>query len=283
MLGRIAALHAISDLFASHAQPHHALALLTLPSAMGYLQQDDITHILAGAIVALHENGAYLSGGHTAQGQGSVYQDMQVGFAVTGIRDRTPLYTPQDGDAIILTKPLGIGMIMAGHKQGHPLANGQLRDAAIAVMAESNGQAADVLKSFGRFPMTDVTGFGLIRHLMSLMTGLDDNRHSAELISTSLPFIQTDSSSVLELALNGVESSIMRKNKAAAPFVPDGDIKIPPSLLFDPQTGGGLLAIVPQAQCPFIMAKLLDHGMNAAHIGHIRHDGFAQIKVRAEW
>ena len=283
-LGRIAALHAMSDLYASHAKPHHALALLTLPAAMADLQKDDITQILAGAMVAFYENGAYLAGGHTAQSDGDA---MQVGFAVTGFREKADIYQPKDGDALIMTKPIGVGMVMAGHKQGHPLATGQLRDAAIDVMSQSNGIAADVLDHYGRFPMTDVTGFGLIRHLSSLVSGINEGDHSAELVASVLPFIQTDDYSVVDLAERGVESSITYKNKAAAPFIHDsahdGEPRLPEALFYDPQTGGGLLVIVPREQSVEILDALIDQGVSAAHIGTFKVDGNAQIKVRATW
>jgi selenide,water dikinase len=267
-LGRIAALHAMSDLFASHARPHHALAMLTLPVALADLQKDDIIQLLAGAMLAFHENGAYLAGGHTAQSR-----DLQVGFAVTGFTDNMPLYDVQDGDALIITKPLGVGMIMAGHMKGHPDATGVLREAAIDVMSRSNGTAASIIGKFGTFPMTDVTGFGLIRHCYSLLGNIGDGAHSALINTNAIPLID----GVLALARDGVESSLATKNAAAAPV--QGKSDLPPAILYDPQTGGGLLAVVPVGQVKDIMAALLAAGQDAAHIGRVKTDGKAQIKV----
>ena len=81
MLGMIAARHAMSDLFASNADPKAALAIITLPSARIQLQQDDISQLMTGAMLALHEDGASLTGGHTSEGE-----TMQIDFAITGTR-----------------------------------------------------------------------------------------------------------------------------------------------------------------------------------------------------
>ncbi|MGU9962254.1 MAG: selenide, water dikinase SelD [Candidatus Puniceispirillales bacterium WSBS_2018_MAG_OTU23] len=266
LLGRIAALHALSDLFASHATPHSALAILTIPSALASLQKDDITQLLAGAMVAFSEHGAYLAGGHTAEAR-----DAQIGFAVTGFALEGRGYTPKDGDAIILTKPIGIGMVMAAHRQAHPLATGAMRGDAIAVMTRSNGHAADVFRKFGRFPMTDVTGFGLGRHLLSLLSGLKTG--SAMLKADALPVLD----GAIQLAMDGVQSSLAGQNAISAPI--KTNIAFPSALLHDPQTGGGLLAIVPQAKAKAILAALHKIGdTDAAIIGKFKQDG-AQITL----
>ncbi len=276
VLGRIAALHALSDLYASNAEPHHGLAVLTLPSALAALQKDDITQVLAGAMVAFDECGAYIAGGHTAQADA-----MQVGFAVTGFTDGTPLYTPKNGDALILTKPLGTGLVLAGHNHGHELATGVMRDAAIAVMCQSNGDAAAVLKRFDTFPMTDVTGFGLLRHGLSLLARIGDGSGSAVLFTSALPVLD----GAKELAMKGIESSITAMNKAAAPFTDSRDEHddMPEAVLYDPQTGGGLLAIVPHEQVQDIMSELRMAGHDAAHIGWFKDDGHARFEVSTTW
>ncbi len=276
MLGRIAALHALSDLHASNAAPHHGLAILTLPTALAALQKDDITQLLAGAMTAFHEEGAFIAGGHTAQADA-----MQVGFAVTGFTDGTPTYTPKDGDAVILTKPLGIGITLAGHNQGHALATGHMRDAAINVMSQSNGIAARVMQQFAPFPMTDVTGFGVLRHGLSLLASIGQGDGSLELFTTALPLID----GVKELAGDGVQSSITAQNKAAAPFVDlrDEDDDMPDAVLYDPQTGGGLMAVVPHEDVQAITAALNEAGCDAVHMGWFKDDGNAQVEVSTIW
>ena len=269
ILGRIAALHAMSDLCASHAKPHSALAILTLPHAFSTLQKNDITQILAGAMLALHQHGAVLAGGHTSAGA-----DLQVGFAVTGLASDTPIYAPRDGDALILTKPLGIGVIMAAHAEGrHVLADGLARQAAIDVMAQSNGVAADILAEFGCFPMTDVTGFGLARHGLSLASTIGDGTASLVVDMDGLPVLKP----ALSLAQDGVASSLFHANQLAAPV--KGDHPALP-LIYDPQTGGGLLAVVPQDKADAILQKLLEAELDAAMIGRISLDGQAEIRIK---
>ena len=269
ILGRVAALHAMSDLFASHAKPHSALAILTLPHAFSTLQKNDITQILAGAMLALHQHGAKLSGGHT-----SASADLQVGFAVTGLTSDKPLYTPQDGDALILTKPLGIGVIMAGHAEGnHDLADGLARHAAIEVMAQSNGDAANIFAEFGCFPMTDVTGFGLARHGLSLASTIGDGTASLEFDLDNLPLL----SPALSLVEDGVASSLFHANRLAAPA---RGVHPALPLIYDPQTGGGLLAVVPHGKADAILQKLLDAELDAAITGRISLDGQAEIRIK---
>ena len=267
MLGRIAALHAMSDLFASHAQPHSALAILTLPHAFSRLQKNDITQILAGAMLALREHGADLVGGHTSAGA-----ELQVGFAVTGIASNDDITLPKDGDALILTKPLGIGVIMAAHAQGHHLATGLIRQKAIDVMAQSNGIAAKILADAGTFPMTDVTGFGLGRHGLSLAASIGDGTSSLEIDLASLPVIAP----ARELIADGVASSLFEANALAAPILSAASDS---GLLHDPQTGGGLMAVVSAAEASMIVQKLRSSAVDAAVIGRISFDGRAEITL----
>ena len=239
---------------------------------MAVLQKDDITQLLSGAMLALHEEGAYLAGGHTSQAQ-----DLQVGFAVTGLSEHKDIYKPKDGDALILTKPLGIGLIMAGHQQGHPIATGLVRDAAIDVMCQSNGKAAQILNKFGIYPMTDVTGFGFIRHTYSLLEQIDDGLGSADIITSALPYID----GVIELALDHISSSILSKNMISAPVI--GQTSFPQSILHDPQTGGGLLAIVPHEDAHNIASALIDDGLQAAHIGWYKQDRQSSVRIADTW
>ncbi|MGC6484942.1 MAG: selenide, water dikinase SelD [Candidatus Puniceispirillales bacterium] len=268
-LGCIAARHAMSDLFASHAQPLNALAIITLPAALARLQQDDISQIMAGAMAALHEDGAQLSGGHTSEGN-----SLQVGFAVTGTDKGLSLLTPQKGDRLVLTKPLGVGLIMAAHGQGERRASGLLRAAAVASMEQSNGPAAQVFGRHGAFAMTDVTGFGLARHTLSLLSrgapGL-----SAVFHHSSVPVIP----GVAELIGLGMASSLNTMNRKAAPLIMETPVA--ETIYHDPQTGGGLLAAIPSAQLDAVLADLDAEGITAASIGTITADGAPQIRVVA--
>lgn len=267
LLGKIAARHAMSDLFASNVTPHSALAIITLPEARQQMQQDDIAQLMAGGMLALHEDGATLGGGHTSQGK-----TLQIGFSVTGFDQGKPAPEPQPGDVLILTKPLGIGVIMAGHASGHPAADGQLRETAIATMLESNGRAARILNAFGPVAMTDVTGFGLARHTLSLLSR-GGKALSATIYDSKLPVI----GGVDPLIAGGMHSSLYPLNKAAATVIMEtatSDV-----IYHDPQTGGGLLIAMPEAKAEAALTRLVDGGIAASKIGVVTADGAPQIRV----
>jgi len=271
LLGRIAALHALSDIFASNSKPETALAVLTLPSALARLQEDDITQILAGAMLALAESGTRLVGGHTSESSA-----LQVGFSVTGTRPKSLLLPrPEEGDALILTKPLGTGLIMAAHARGMSEANGDLRDKAIAIMAESNGPAAELLQQYGPLMMTDVTGFGLARHLRSLLDRAQGRTLSAECDHMALPVIE----GACALAGLGIRSSLAGMNERSAPLIPLGSIDT--GIYHDPQTGGGLLAIVPKERITALLQHAENQNVFLSRIGTIRDDGLGQTRIRA--
>ena len=268
LLGRIAALHALSDIHASHARPLAALAMLTLPPAAARLQQDDAGQIMAGAELALAEEGARVSGGHTAEGPA-----MQVGFAVTGeALDGGAPAPPADGDARVLTKPLGVGIVMAAHGAGCRLADGECRNRAIAVMSRSNRHAAALLGRHGRFALTEVTGFGLARHTRSLLER-PGRGQSAVFDPAALPLIR----GVRALLEAGFESSLAGMNRAAAPL--HGGPTGVDGVLHDPQTGGGLLAAVPARHLEAVLAGAEAGGQTFAVVGRVVEDGLGQIRL----
>ena len=270
MLGRIAALHAVSDIHACHARPLEALALLTLPAATAELQREDATQILAGAMAALAEEGIRLAGGHTAGGPA-----MQVGFAVTGEALGDGAVAPlKGGEALVLTKPLGVGVVMAAHGAGCRLADGDCRNRAIASMARPNGIAAALFARHGRFPMTDVTGFGLARHALSLL-GRQGKGLSAEFTTSSLPLIE----GVEALIEAGFSSSLEAMNRRSAPL--DGKAAAASAIYHDPQTGGGLLAAVPDRVLGKVLADAGKKGVALAVIGRVVDDGLARVRVAA--
>ena len=268
MLGMIAARHAMSDLFASNGDPKAALAIITLPSARIQLQQDDISQLMTGAMLALHEDGASLTGGHTSEGE-----TMQIGFAITGIPHEGKQLLPKKDDVLILTKPLGSGIIMAAHGQGMRQANGQIRANAIAAMAQSNGHASRILKAYGNLPMTDVTGFGLARHTLSLLSRGGDDL-SATFSHSALPLL-AGTQRLIDL---GAKSSLHTMNSKAAPVIMEtGGSDV---IYHDPQTGGGLLVAVPPADAKRLLADLTGAGIIAASVGRIDADGAHQIRVQ---
>lgn len=260
VLGRIATLHALSDLFVAHAKPLSALALLTLPRASRAQQQDDVIHLLCGILIALAEHGITLNGGHTASASA-----MQVGLAVNGTRDQGVVERPpQPDEVLILTKPLGIGLIMAGHHQQHPLVTGQMVKRAIDVMTQSNAAAAIKANQDAIYPMTDVTGFGLLRHVRSLVDRYDPNL-GITISASALPVIE----GALDLAQAGIASSMVADNAAAVKVKRQDDNTLSDALFHDPQTGGGLLMIVPPDHAQSLIEGLTETHHNAAIIGKI--------------
>ena len=270
LLGRIAALHALSDLYASHARPLEAQALVTLPAAAARLQREDATQILAGAMAALAEDGARLSGGHTTEGAA-----MQVGFAVTGEAAAGKGEQPvRGGESLVLTKPLGIGVIMAAHAAGSRLADGDCRDRAIAVMAQSNKDAAALATRHGKFAMTDVTGFGLARHAMSLLERQEKSL-SVEFDPAAAPMIDGTE----RLIQAGFRSSLAAMNRKAAPFQDDAMFVDP--IYHDPQTGGGLLVAVPRRHLASLLGAAERKGLSFTVVGGVVNDGLGQLRLKA--
>jgi selenium donor protein len=165
LLGKIIAIHSISDLHAMNAEPISALALCTLPYGIEGKVEDDLVQMLAGACQVLGDEKCSLVGGHTSEGA-----ELAMGLSLHGsvhpskVLQKGPTSA---GQYIILTKPLGTGVIMAADMRA--LSKGIWVKEAISSMLLSNKKAAEVLQSFGCKACTDVTGFGLIGHLIEML------------------------------------------------------------------------------------------------------------------
>ena len=266
MLGRIAAVHSLSDLYAALATPSSALAIINLPEANLSIQTNQLTQILAGGLFALSEAGVKLTGGHTSEGGA-----LSVGFSVTGHSKHKPSVAPfnagSSGDLVlVLTKPLGTGVIMAGHMQ--LVAKAQWIDDAIQQMAVSNQQAAKHFLKKSVLGATDITGFGLARHAQNLSLRLGASGCSLDL--SSLPLLD----GVLPLLSLGIRSSLHDQNRAAVQIdVSDlnndvsAEFNANIETLFDPQTSGGLLGVFPRGIANRLVSTLHKDGQTAAIIG----------------
>ncbi len=255
-LGRIAAVHAMSDIYAANGVPVWAMAAVTLGSARVDLQQSQLAQLMAGGLVALSEAGAQLVGGHTGESEA-----LGIGYAVTGWREGPPsILSAGDNPVLVLTKPLGTGVIMAGHMK--LAARGAWVTAAADMMARGNGLAAATLAPH-RPVMTDVTGFGLARHAMNLAERC--GMQGIEIDLAALPLLD-GAKAMLEA---GHRSTLHPQNRAAVriaganPAAPVADI------LFDPQTSGGLLAALPGAVAPGIIEAFHQSGQPAAIVGRL--------------
>ena len=255
LMARIAATHALGDVWAMGAAPQALLVQVTLPAASERLQADMLAEIMAAAGGVAQAAGAEIVGGHT-----SVGAELTIGFTVTGLAARVVAKGgARPGDALILTKPIGSGTVMAAEMQR--AAPGRAVAAAWAGMTRPLGPAAAVLAPAAH-AMTDVTGFGLAGHLMEMMQAAGT---AATLDLAALPLLPGAEA----LAAAGHASTIAPANRAAL-----GDAVVLPdtpraALLVDPQTGGGLLAAVPEELAGELLAALRALGEDAAIIGRV--------------
>ncbi|MBC58080.1 MAG: selenide, water dikinase SelD [Confluentimicrobium sp.] len=267
MMARIAAVHALGDIWAMGARPQAALATLILPRMRDRMQEHTLREIMAAASAVFGAAGADLVGGHT-----SVGPELTVGFTVTGLHDGTPvgLAGARPGDALILTKPIGSGTLFAAEMQGR--ARGADIAAALAQMAAPLGPAAGVLAPVAH-AMTDVTGYGLAGHLLTILRA---SGAGADLRLADVPLMD----GALTLAEAGVRSSLYPQNAAMLSEVAGADASDARcALLCDPQTAGGLLAAVPADDLDRILDDLMAAGAHAACIGQIV-DGPPLIALR---
>lgn len=260
LFGQIAALHALGDVVAMGGEPTRALAIATVPHAAAAIVEADLFQLLAGARRMLDAHGVTLTGGHSGEGEA-----LSLGFAVTG-RARPEAILRKGGaragDALILTKALGTGLIMAADMRGGVRA--EIGAAALGSMLLSNATAGRRLATSAS-AMTDVTGFGLAGHLveMTRASGL-----SARIDLAALPLLP----GAWMLAQAGYRSSLTAQNEllkdalASEAALTDPEL----ALLFDPQTSGGLLAAVAAQDADACLAALHDAGYAAAsRIGDI--------------
>jgi selenide, water dikinase len=260
VMARIAAVHALGDIWAMGACPHVALAQITLPRMAPMLQAATLDEIMQGAASVFGPAGVDVVGGHSSLGA-----ELTIGFTVTGRAVQAITKAgARPGDAIILTKPLGTGTIMAAEMAMARIPGLVLGEAvaqAMAQMQRPSGPAAAILAPLAH-AMTDVTGFGLAGHLIEILRASGCAAVlEAELILT-LP-------GALELAGAGHASSLAPANRAyvaGAITAADGALT---ALLFDPQTAGGLLATVSGDEATAVLDRLLAAGEQASIIGHV--------------
>ncbi|GAB4384813.1 selenide, water dikinase SelD [Albidovulum sp.] len=255
LMARITAIHAMGDIWSMGARPQAALAQIILPRSSPELQGRSLREIMAAAAEAFGAEGADLVGGHTSLGA-----ELTIGFTVTGIAATRAVTQAgaEPGDWLILTKPIGTGVILAAEMAG--AAPGEVVAAALASMSRPQGAAARLIAPLAH-AMTDVTGFGLAGHLMTMM---EASGSAARLSLAHVPVLP----GAVELAAAGHGSTLLPANRAvmARMFLTEGPRA---DLLFDPQTAGGLLAAVPAAEALDLVRRLRGAGEPAAVIGEV--------------
>ena len=256
VFGKIAANHALSDLFAMGATATTALAIATLPYGVEAVVETTLRDLLQGANEVLREAGVALVGGHTSEGA-----ELSLGFAVNGVIDEGAILRKgglEVGDALILTKALGTGTLFAADMR--LAAKGRWIQGALHSMLQSNQQAALCLAEYRASAVTDVTGFGLLGHLVEMTRA---SNRSAALEIDRLPILD----GARETAAQGILSSLQPQNVRLRRALDDLDRAARHPLyplLFDPQTSGGLLAGLRAERVPDCIARLRALGYEEA-------------------
>jgi len=265
LMARIAAVHALGDVWAMGAAPQAATATIILPRMTPALQGRTLAEVMAVASEVFAAAGAAVVGGHSSMGD-----EMTIGFTVTGICTRAPITIAgaKPGDALILTKLLGSGVILAAEMAGK--AAGADVATCFAAMVQPQGEAAALLCD--AHAMTDVTGFGLAGHLAGICAA---SGVAAVIDLGAVPIM----AGALALAQSGVKSTIWANNRGGAGVVRGANGPIA-DLLFDPQTCGGLLAAVDAQAAEGTLRALREAGYPAAIIGHLT-EGAPEITLRA--
>ena len=267
LFGSIAANHALNDIYAMGGTPHHALALAVLPQGNAEKVSEELFQLLSGARATLDAAHVPLVGGHSSEGEA-----LALGFSVAGRLQGTPLTKRggSAGDRLILTKPLGTGIVFAADMRG--AATSRTVERMLEHMVMSNAAASVILRECGAKAATDVSGFGLGGHLAEML----HVGQGAHLEWSKVPL----SAGVSALANKGFVSSLLPENRRQARALVDPDTISGAimALLFDPQTAGGLLAVVPKEQASACLERLQAAGYgHAADIGFVR--GQAGISV----
>lgn len=266
VFGRVAANHSLGDVFAMGAEAQSATAVATVPYGIESKVEDIVFQMMTGAVEVLNEAGCALVGGHTGEGR-----ELALGFAVNGLISPDQVMSKSGlkaGDKLILTKAIGTGTLFAAHAK--LAAKGRWIDTALTSMMQSNLEAARCLLRYGSKACTDVTGFGLLGHLVEMTrpSGVD-----AILDLSAIPVLP----GAEETAAAGILSSLQPANIRLRRGIRDQAawVKHPRyPLIFDPQTAGGLLASVPADKADACVAELKALGYPlTAIIGEITDQG----------
>jgi selenide,water dikinase len=268
--GQIAAANALSDVYAMGGRPVTALAIAAFPQ--DGLHTDDIAQIFRGGFDKLREAGVALLGGHTVQDR-----EIKFGYAVTGAVDPKRILTntnAKPGDRLILTKPLGTGIVGTAIKFGR--ASDDLIDRAVAQMTMLNKTAAEVIANVdGVHACTDITGFGLAGHASEMAIG---SNVTIEIDANALPIIP----GVLAIAAQNRSGGMQTNKDHFASGIEFGreisdDRR---DLVFDPQTSGGLLISVAAESADQVMAGMQNARIQAVFVGSVTKASTNRIVVR---
>ena len=258
LYGKIAATNALSDVYAMGGEPKLALNILCAAEGMA---ESTIREILRGGYDAAYDAGAIITGGHTIRGAEPIY-----GLAVSGFVHPEKVLTnsgAKPGDMLILTKPLGIGIITTGAKAD--MVEKEVLDRIHAQMATLNKAARDIMVQYPVHGCTDVTGFGLMGHSLEMAQGSGCTLH---ILVDKVPYHPE----ALELASMGLIPAGAYRNReyAQTAVAVRGNTPLAvEDILYDPQTSGGLLFAIPETEAEACLVQLKHTGPNAAIIGYV--------------
>lgn len=265
--GQVAAANALSDIYAMGARPVTALNLVAFPR--DGLDPEVLYEILRGGAAKLEEAGVALVGGHSV-----VDAEVKYGLAITGLVDPAHMVTnagARPGDLLVLTKPIGLGIITTAIKQGRT--DPTLAKEAADVMVQLNRRAAELMLEFGACACTDITGYGLLGHALEMAAA---SGVRLEIEHSRVPHFPA----ALDLCAEGVRPGGLENNRRAF----SGKVRFADSvstiwrdLLFDPQTSGGLLIALPETNACDLLQKLASQ--DAALIGRVTAQGEGEVVV----
>ena len=267
--GAIAATNALSDVYAMGGEPKLALNIMAVPAS---LPKDAVHQILHGGYDKAYEAGAIITGGHSI-----LDDEPKYGLAVTGFVHPDKVLTnsgAKDGDVLLLTKPLGIGILTTAAKAD--LVSEDTMAYAVRLMTTLNKSARDAMVKYRVHACTDVTGFALLGHACEMAQGSDVEIHLSvgdiDLIPEALDFART-----------GILPEGMYRNRSfAEAYVDAGDTELAKQdMLYDPQTSGGLLIAVHPDDADALFEELRSSVPSAQRIGTVRaYTGGARIYLR---
>lgn len=267
--GQIAAANALSDVYAMGGEPHLAMNLLAVPNC---LPLEAVGAILEGGAAKVAEAGAVTAGGHSIEDAEPKY-----GLCVTGLVHPDRVLTnsgAREGDILVLTKPLGTGILTTAAK-AELLSQAEYRE-MVDIMTGLNQAAARAAVPLGPSACTDVTGFGLIGHVREMAEG---SGQTVELWPGRIPIVPR----ALELARDGIiPAGAYRNMDFASPDV-EAAGTFPQEVLdclYDPQTAGGLLVSLPEKRAEELLRRLSDCGVTAATVGRICPPGEKKIVLK---
>ena len=267
VFGQIAAANALSDVYAMGGTPLSALSILAVSTSL--ICEEDVRQMVKGGASKMWEAGIQVIGGHSIRDK-----EVKLGYCVTGVAKPEQIFRNAgacSGDALLLTKPLGTGIISTAIKHGK--ARKETEAEAVRWMCTLNRVDPDILLSHEVHAVTDITGFGLIGHTLEMAWA---SEVSVKIMADNIPLIK----GVLELAEQGfVPGGITSNREYFGTAVNwsgiDPDFQ---NLLLDPQTSGGLLISLPESRAQSLAEYLNHQGFTAAIIGKVAESGIKQLE-----